>query len=84
MVANLIHYVLNLSKYSIFNRPTFTLNHLHIPNVIQYLGIVIKETNCNLDMKRQMCKLLWPQKVSRPSILYYIYSKISIKQRKTV
>ena len=27
--------------------------------------------------------LLWPQKVSGPSIFYYIYSKISIKQRRT-
>ena len=28
--------------------------------------------------------LLWPQKVSGPSIFYYVYSKISIKQRRTV
>ena len=47
------------SKCSTFNRPTFTLNHLNIPNVNQskYLGIVINETNCNPDLKRQMCKL---------------------------
>ena len=46
-------------KCSTFNRPTFTLNHLNIPNVNQskYLGIVINETNCNPDLKRQMCKL---------------------------
>ena len=46
-------------KCSTFNRPTFTLNHLNIPNVKQskYLGIVIIETNCNPDLKRQMCKL---------------------------
>ena len=46
-------------KCSSFNRPTFTLNHLNIPNVSQskYLGIVINETNCNPDLKRQMCKL---------------------------
>ena len=58
MVANLIHYVLNLNVLH-FNRPTFTLNHLNIPNVNQskYLGIVINETNCNPDLKRQMCKL---------------------------
>ena len=33
-------------KCSTFNRPTFTLNHLNIPNVNQskYLGIVINET----------------------------------------
>ena len=43
-----------------FNRPTFTLNHLNIPNVnnqSKYLGIVINGTNCNPDLKRQMCKL---------------------------
>ena len=42
-------------KCSTFNRPTFTLNHLKIPNVNQskYHGIVINETN----LKRQMCKL---------------------------
>ena len=47
------------SKCSTFNRPTFTLNHLNIPNVNQskYLGIVINETNCNPELKRQMCKL---------------------------
>ena len=28
--------------------------------------------------------LLWPQKVSGPSIFYYIYSITSIKQRRTV
>ena len=28
--------------------------------------------------------VLWPQKVSGPSIFYYIYLKISIKQRRTV
>ena len=46
-------------KCSTFNRPTFTLNHLNIPNVNQskYLGIVINETNCNPNLKRQMCKL---------------------------
>ena len=46
-------------KCSTFNRPTFTLNHLNIPNVNQskYLGIVIMEANCNPDLKRQMCKL---------------------------
>ena len=46
-------------KCSTFNRPTFTLNHLNIPNVNQSknLGIVINETNCNPDFKRQMCKL---------------------------
>ena len=46
-------------KCSTFNRPTFTLNHLNIPNVNQSknLGIVINETNCNPDLKRQMCKL---------------------------
>ena len=46
-------------KCSTFNRPTFTLNHLNIPNVNQskYLGIVINETNCKPDLKRQMCKL---------------------------
>ena len=46
-------------KCSTFNRPTFTLNHLKIPNVNQskYLGIVINKTNCNPDLKRQMCKL---------------------------
>ena len=33
-------------KCSTFNRPTFTLNHLNI-----------NETNCNPDLKRQMCKL---------------------------
>ena len=27
--------------------------------------------------------ILWPQKVSGPSIFYYIYSKNSIKQRRT-
>ena len=46
-------------KCSTFNRPTFTLNHLNILNVNQskYLGIVINETNCNPDLKREMCKL---------------------------
>ena len=46
-------------KCSTFNRPTFTLNYLNIPNINQskYLGIVINETNCNPDLKRQMCKL---------------------------
>ena len=46
-------------KCSTFNRPNFTLNHLNMPNVNQskYLGIVINETNCNPDLKRQMCKL---------------------------
>ena len=47
-------------KCSTFHRPTdTTLNHLNIPNVNQskYLGIVINETNCNPDLKRQMCKL---------------------------
>ena len=46
-------------KCSTFNRPTFTWNHLNILNVNQskYLGIVINETNCNPDLKRQMCKL---------------------------
>ena len=29
-------------------------------------------------------RVLWPQKVSGPSIFYYIYSKINIKQRRTV
>ena len=44
-------------KCSTFNRPTFTLNHLNILNVNQSknLGIVINETNCNPDLKRQMC-----------------------------
>ena len=57
MVVNLIHCF--KPKCSTFNRPTFTLNHLNIPNVNQskYLGIVINETNCNPDLKRQMCKL---------------------------
>ena len=54
MVLNSTHYVLNIS-YT-FNRPTFTLNHLNIPNVnlSKYLGIVISETNCNPDLKHQM------------------------------
>ena len=35
------------------------MNHWNIPNVNQskYLSIVIGETNCNPDLKRQMCKL---------------------------
>ena len=47
------------SLCSTVNRATFTLNHLNIPNVNQskYLGIVINETNCNPDLKRQMYKL---------------------------
>ena len=43
-------------KCSTFNRPTFTLNH-YIDYIEPYLGIVINETNCNPDLKRQMCKL---------------------------
>ena len=47
------------SKSSIFNRPTFNLNHLNILNNNQskYLSIAIDETNCNPDLKHQMCKL---------------------------
>ena len=47
------------SKCSTFNRPTFTLDHLNIPKVNQStnFGIVIDETNCNPDLKRQICKL---------------------------
>ena len=42
------------SKYFIFNRPTFTMNHLNIPNVHQskYLDIVINETNIKINLRR--------------------------------
>ena len=46
-------------KCSTFNTTIFTLKRLDIPNVNQskYLHIVINETKCNPDLKRQMCKL---------------------------
>ena len=57
VVVNFIPYVLNpKSKCSIFNKPVFTLNHLNIPTVNQskYLGIIINQNNCALDLKREM------------------------------
>ena len=56
-MANHIHYVLNLNVLHLID--LLSLNHLNIPNVNQskYLGIVINETNCNTDLKRQICKL---------------------------
>ena len=57
-MANLTHYVFNLNVLHLIGLLFFTLNYLNIPNVNQskYLGIVINETNCNPELKRQMCK----------------------------
>ena len=57
-MANLILYVLNLNVLHLIDY-TFNLNHLNIPNVNQskYLDIVLNETNCNPDLKREMYKL---------------------------
>ena len=52
-------HVCNRPKSSTFNISIITYTHWNNPNVIQpkYLGIVINETNCNPDLKRQMCIL---------------------------
>ena len=67
---------------------TFRLILLNAFNNPMYCKAVCNRDAFNVFVYIHMAILylciLWPQKVSGPSISYYIYSKFSIKQRRTV
>ena len=63
--------------------PELKINNFIIDRVTEFnfLGLIISS---NMKWKKHIDHILCPQKVTGPSIFYYIYWKTSIKRGKTV